>query len=122
MKAGELGRFAALISTSGRPRYSTRMIDKFAIVPISACVSALIVFPLLDFFTYSDPHTPDGRPEIQIFWPATAAIFVVLAVQIVLVLTCARKSSVCSRILRLLERASSGLSTRSACSLNMFRK
>ena len=35
----------------GQPRSSTPMIDKCAIVPISACVFALIVSPLLLFFT-----------------------------------------------------------------------
>jgi hypothetical protein len=55
--------------------------DKFAIVPISACVFALIVFPLLLFFTYSDLHALEGRLEPRIFWPAMAAIAVLLTVQ-----------------------------------------
>jgi O-antigen ligase len=57
------------------------MIDKCAIVALSACVFALIVFPLLLFFTYSDINTLEGRLEPRIFWPAMAAIAVVLAVQ-----------------------------------------
>jgi exopolysaccharide production protein ExoQ len=64
-----------------RPRFSTPMIDKFAIVPISACVFALIVAPLLIFFSPPDPQTLAARPETRIFWPAMAAISVVLAVQ-----------------------------------------
>jgi exopolysaccharide production protein ExoQ len=57
------------------------MIDQFAIVPISACVFALIIFPLLLFFTYSDIHTLEGRLEPRIFWPLMAAISVILAAQ-----------------------------------------
>jgi exopolysaccharide production protein ExoQ len=63
-----------------------RMIDKFTILPISACVFALIVYPLLLFL--SDSHTlhqaiqaADARPEPRFFWPATAAISVLLTVQ-----------------------------------------
>jgi exopolysaccharide production protein ExoQ len=57
------------------------MIDKFAIVPISACLFALIVFPLSIFFTFTDPQSLEGRPETRIFWPAMAAISALLAVQ-----------------------------------------
>ncbi len=57
------------------------MIDKFAILPIAACFFALIVFPLLIFFTPDDPHALEGRPETRIFWPAMAAISVLLIVQ-----------------------------------------
>src|SRR5271166_964326 len=62
------------------------MIEKFAILPISACVFALIVAPLLIFLT--DLQTlerstlaAEARPENRIFWPAVAAISVILAVQ-----------------------------------------
>jgi exopolysaccharide production protein ExoQ len=69
----------------GRPRFSTPMIDKCAIVPISVCVFALIVSPLLIFLTAPDVWTMqsimEARPENRIFWPAMAAISVVLAVQ-----------------------------------------
>jgi len=68
-------------STSGRPRVSAPVIDKYVIVPISACAFALIVFPLLLFFTYSDIHTLEGRLEPRIFWPAMAVISVVLTAQ-----------------------------------------
>ena len=61
------------------------MIDKCAIVPIAACAFALIVSPLLIFVT-SPEHTVEAllaehRPENRIFWPAMAAISVVLAVR-----------------------------------------
>jgi exopolysaccharide production protein ExoQ len=70
---------------SGRPRSSSPMIDKCAIIPISACVFALIVSRLLIFVTPTE-HTlqsliTEHRPENRIFWPAMAAISVVLAVQ-----------------------------------------
>ncbi|HEY2015223.1 MAG TPA: O-antigen ligase family protein [Bryobacteraceae bacterium] len=57
------------------------MIDKYAIVTLAACVFALIVFPLLLFFTSSEIQTLEGRLEPRIFWPVTAAIAVVLAMQ-----------------------------------------
>src|SRR6266478_1269656 len=66
----------------GRPRFSTPMIDKCAIVPISACIFALIVAPLLIFLNPPDvPQLMEARPENRIFWPLMAAISVVLAVQ-----------------------------------------
>jgi exopolysaccharide production protein ExoQ len=64
-----------------RLRSSTPMIDTCAIVPILACVFALIISPLLIFATYSDFRALEARPETRIFWPAMAAISVVLAVQ-----------------------------------------
>src|SRR5262245_28350726 len=68
----------------GRARSSTPMIDKCVIVPISACVYASIVSPLLLFV--SEPANTlqsvmETRPENRIFWPAMAAISVVLAVR-----------------------------------------
>jgi len=57
------------------------MIDTCAIVLISACVFALIVSPLVIFATHSDFQALDARPENRIFWPAIAAISVVLALQ-----------------------------------------
>jgi exopolysaccharide production protein ExoQ len=69
----------------GRPRFSTPMLDKCAIVAISACIFALIVSPLLIFLTAPDVWTQqsimEARPENRIFWPAMSAISVVLAVQ-----------------------------------------
>src|SRR5271163_933960 len=60
--------------------------DKFAIVPISACIFALIVSPLLDFYTdlqtlEAAALSGEARPENRIFWPAMVAISVILAVQ-----------------------------------------
>ena len=56
------------------------MIDKCTIVPISACVFALIVAPLLIFVSPGQSKL-DARPENRILWPAMAAISVILAVQ-----------------------------------------
>ena len=67
-----------------RPRFSTPMLDKYAIVPIAACVFALIVSPLLIFYTPSDSEAvlnAVARPENRIFWPAIFGISVALAVQ-----------------------------------------
>jgi exopolysaccharide production protein ExoQ len=62
------------------------MIDKCTMVPISACVFALIVAPLLIFLTdlqtlESTTLAGEARPENRIFWPAMVAISVVLAAQ-----------------------------------------
>jgi exopolysaccharide production protein ExoQ len=60
------------------------MIDRFAIVPILACVFALIVSPLLEYFTPVDRQaTYNGVASLEprIFWPAMAVISVVLAIQ-----------------------------------------
>jgi O-antigen ligase len=62
------------------------MIDICAVVPILACIFALIVFPLLIFVTSPEVKTmqsflTEHRLEPRIFWPAMAAISVVLAVQ-----------------------------------------
>lgn len=64
-----------------RLRSFTPMMDTCAIVPILACVFALIVSPLMIFATHSDFQALEARPENRIFWPAMAAISVVLAVQ-----------------------------------------
>src|SRR5438874_13778461 len=63
-----------------RPGWSTPMIDKFATIPISACVFAAIVAPLFIFVSPGE-NIMDARPEQRIFWPAVAAISVALAVQ-----------------------------------------
>jgi exopolysaccharide production protein ExoQ len=62
------------------------IIDKFAIVPISACVFALIVDPLLIFFTdfqtlHRAVEAAEARPGPRFFWPTVAVISVLLAVQ-----------------------------------------
>jgi exopolysaccharide production protein ExoQ len=63
----------------GRPKSSTRMIDKFAILPILACVFAAIVSPLE--YTILGVSTTEARLDTRIFWPFMAATSVVLAVQ-----------------------------------------
>jgi O-antigen ligase len=59
------------------------MIDKCIIVPISACVYATIVSPLLIHATIADDPSlvMAARPENKIFWPALAAVAIVLAVR-----------------------------------------
>jgi O-antigen ligase len=64
-----------------RRRVPTPLIDTWALVPIMACVFALIVSPLLIFATHSDFQALEARPENRIFWPAMTAISVVLALQ-----------------------------------------
>ena len=72
----------------GRARSSTPMIDKCVIVPISACVYASIVSPLFLFFTgpgfsvaNSLKEMMEPEPQNKVFWPAMAAISVILAVR-----------------------------------------
>jgi exopolysaccharide production protein ExoQ len=55
--------------------------DKFAIIPISACVFASIVSPLLLLLASSNNEKVLNRPENRIVWPALAAISIVLAVR-----------------------------------------
>ena len=58
------------------------MIDKYAILPITACIFALIVYPLLIFgFPAAAGQELEARPETRIFWPAMAAISVLLVAQ-----------------------------------------
>ena len=67
-----------------QPRLSAPMIDKCALVPLAACVLAIIVLPLLTFFNPSSQKevlSGVARPEGRIVWPAMAAISVVLAAQ-----------------------------------------
>jgi exopolysaccharide production protein ExoQ len=56
------------------------MLDKYAFVPISACLFALIVSPLTAYF-FPNNGTFETDYEARVFWPAMAAISVVLAVQ-----------------------------------------
>jgi exopolysaccharide production protein ExoQ len=59
-------------------------IDKFLILAILVCAFALIVSPLLNYFTPLDRqavYNGAARPENRIFWPAMAAISILLAVQ-----------------------------------------
>ncbi len=58
------------------------MIDKYTILPISACIFALIVYPLLIFnFPVAEGQALEARPEARIFWPVMVAISVVLVGQ-----------------------------------------
>jgi exopolysaccharide production protein ExoQ len=63
----------------GQPRSSAPILDKYAIVPISACVFALIVSPLLAHFLQK--ATSDTDYQARIFWPAMAAISVIFALR-----------------------------------------
>src|SRR5215472_13794378 len=75
-------RGASCIALGG-PTPST-MFDKFLITPISACVFALIVSPLLTYFSplsRQAVYNGDSRLDNRIFWPAMAAISILLVVQ-----------------------------------------
>jgi exopolysaccharide production protein ExoQ len=81
MKPGALGGgLPPFTSTLSRPRVSAPEIGTFAILPIVACVFAVIVAPLLLFVAPPD-QTLEARPENRFFWPAMVAISVILAVQ-----------------------------------------
>lgn len=64
-------------------RSSTWTIGGYALIPILACVYATIVFPLI--IVSCDPTDSaclmEARPESKIFWPALAAIALVLAIR-----------------------------------------
>src|SRR5262245_19584126 len=71
-----------------RATSSSPMIDKYVIVPISACVYASIVSPILLFFTgpgfsltNSLQEMMEPAPQNRFFWPAMAEISVILAVR-----------------------------------------
>jgi exopolysaccharide production protein ExoQ len=64
-----------------KPRLVAPMLDKFGMVPISACVFALIAAPLLLFVASPNQNILEARPENRIFWPVMAAVSVVLVVQ-----------------------------------------
>jgi exopolysaccharide production protein ExoQ len=62
------------------------IIDKFSLLPILACVYALIVSHLLIFFTRSNGlesqiAAADARWDSRLFWPAMSAISILLALQ-----------------------------------------
>jgi len=50
-------------------------------LPTLACLFALVVSPLLIFYSYTDPHALEVRPENRIFWPAMALIALVLTLK-----------------------------------------
>ncbi len=60
------------------------MIDRFAILPILACVFALIASPVLGLLTPIDRtavYSGAARLENRLFWPVLAAISILLVVQ-----------------------------------------
>jgi exopolysaccharide production protein ExoQ len=75
-----------------RPKSSVRMLDKFALIPVLACLYVEIVGPLLMYLT-SGPRDESSsaaeklqammapRLENKIFWPTLAAIAVALALR-----------------------------------------
>ena len=74
---------ASRVASSPTP---TAIIDKFALLPILAYIYSLIVSHLLPFLTQSGAPTAentaaDGRMDARIFWPAMAAISIILVVQ-----------------------------------------
>ena len=67
-----------------RPSHATRTIDKCAIVPVVACALALIVIPLIEFFSPSASEAVANgvaRPENRIIWPIMALVSAILAAQ-----------------------------------------
>jgi O-antigen ligase len=68
----------------GRARSNTPKIDISAVIPILACAFPAILAPLI-YFTFPPAAGLQGmlesRPENRIFWPAMAAISVVLALR-----------------------------------------
>jgi exopolysaccharide production protein ExoQ len=62
---------------------SARTIDKYAIIPLAACAYALIVFPLIIVSCGTDDTAClyEARPESKIFWPAMAAVAVILVLR-----------------------------------------
>jgi exopolysaccharide production protein ExoQ len=68
----------------GRARSSTPMVDKCAMIPILACAYAAIVGPLIVFVSsIAGQQIQNAEPGLpnRIFWPAMAAVSVVLAVR-----------------------------------------
>jgi len=58
------------------------MLDKYAVIPIVACIFSLIAFPLLLVnFPVAEGQGLEGRPEPRFFWPVMAAISLAMAAQ-----------------------------------------
>jgi exopolysaccharide production protein ExoQ len=62
------------------PSPSSPIVDNCAIVPIAACIFALIVFPLFIFLSPTQSMS-ESRLENRIFWPVAATIAIILAVR-----------------------------------------
>ena len=64
-------------------RSSIMAIGGYALIPILACIYATVIFPLI--IVSCDPTDSaclmEARPESKIFWPALAAIALVLAIR-----------------------------------------
>ena len=78
-------KLGAWRTVSSAPAPKT-IVDRFAIVPILACVFALIIDPLSIFFTDLQALergvvAAEARPGPRFFWPAMAAISILLTVQ-----------------------------------------
>lgn len=58
------------------PRASRGMIDRFAIVPVLACIFATIISPLEYAIFNIDPY--GTRLDTRIFWPVMAAVSIIL--------------------------------------------
>src|SRR5437868_2625296 len=69
----------------GQPHFSAPMVDKYALVPLVACGFSVVLSPLFTFFNPSDERAMlsgmNASPDNRIFWPAIAAISVLLAAQ-----------------------------------------
>lgn len=64
----------------GKASASFPIIDKYVIIPVSACFFASVVSPLLLLAAGENDKTLN-RPENRIVWPALAAISIVLALR-----------------------------------------
>lgn len=70
-------------STLARHKSSAPIFDRYIIVPISACLYAVVASPLI--LSLCNPLDPkcvlESRPENKIFWPSMALISVIFALQ-----------------------------------------
>jgi O-antigen ligase len=66
----------------GPARSSAPVIDKFAIVPIMACVYATIITPLVDFHFDFHANVQNAEPGLvnRLFWPTMSAVSIALVV------------------------------------------
>src|SRR3954451_6104774 len=73
------------LQAGSAPGSSARVIDKYSIVAITACLFALMASPLLIYFLNPPPYTlasiSQSKPENRIFWPIVAAITLILVVR-----------------------------------------
>jgi len=64
-----------------RPSSSSRILDKFALLPILACAFSIILTPLMNFYAadHTLRSTPDPGLSNRLFWPAMTAVSLILA-------------------------------------------